>query len=508
MIPPTPETLFPIFGECFSRPLLQRWLQQQQHPKRLYWSVFTPLLTLWCLVLQRLNKDHTLDAVVSHVHTGAADTLDPYAAPVSARLTSENTSALSQARSRLPLSLVQWAIHQVRHVLTTRLPAAQQTWKGFRVRLLDGTTFGLLRTDDLDQTYGHAQNQRGPTSWITVRSVAAFCWYTQMLIGYTEGSERTSEQAMVRSVMEQDTPGAVYVGDTNFGVYRVVQVAAASGHDLVVRLQTTRFHTLRRTVDTPAPITSGQAWDVTWEPSGKPDPTLPNPAVAGRICYVQLHKKGFRPKDLYLFTTLRDATTYPVDEIAALYGERWQVELDYRHLKTTLEMDTFAVKQTAMFRLELAAGLLTYNLICGMILRAAQHAHLCPQRISFAQCWRRIRDTCLVGVPDWVWLTNDPHTYLLGRLARCRLQHQPWKVAHEPRKVRARPRSYPPLRGDRNAARRAVLVELGAVDVPPLDESLDANRPSERSDGAVAPPDNTPQRHPRLTAPGCRMANA
>ncbi len=62
MIPPTPETLFPIFGECFSCPILQHWLHQQQLPKRLYWSVFTPLLTLWCLVLQRLKKDHTLDA--------------------------------------------------------------------------------------------------------------------------------------------------------------------------------------------------------------------------------------------------------------------------------------------------------------------------------------------------------------------------------------------------------------------------------------------------------------
>jgi len=81
-------------------------------------------------------------------------------------------------------------------------------------------------------------------------------------------------------------------------------------------------------------------------------------------------------------------------------------------------MDTFAVRSAAMFRLELAAGLLTYHLIGGLILRAAQHAHLRPQPLSFARCWRRIRDTLGSGVPDWVWQTTDPHTYVLDRLAR------------------------------------------------------------------------------------------
>ncbi len=128
------------------------------------------------------------------------------------------TPAFSQARKRLPLALVQWAIHKVRRVLTSSLPVPQQTWKGHRVRLLDGTTFGVLGTDDLDRAYGRAQNQHGIASWITVRSVAAFWLFSRMLIGYTEGSERTSEQAMVRSVLEQDDPGAIYIGDTNLVV--------------------------------------------------------------------------------------------------------------------------------------------------------------------------------------------------------------------------------------------------------------------------------------------------
>lgn len=500
MIHPTPEMLVPIFGECFSRPILRRWIAVAHLPYRLYWCIFTPLLTLWCLVIQRLNADHTLDAVVSHLHTGAADHLDPHADPVSARLTSESTSAFSQARKRFPLALAQWAIREVWRVLTGQLPADQQTWKGQRVRLLDGTTFGLLATDDMDQAYGRAANQHGLSSWISVRSVAAFCLYTQLMIGYHEGPETTSEQAMVRVVLEQDMPGAIYIGDANFGIYLVVQVATALGHDLVVRLQAARFHALRRTLSDPAAITSGQAWDIIWNPSGKTDPTLPCDPVAGRIMYVRLEKKGFRPKDLFLFTTLCDATTYPVADIAALYGERWQVELDYRHIKTTLEMDTFAVQSAAMFRLELAAGLLTYNLVCGLILRAAQQADLRPQQLSFARCWRRIRETLCAGVPQWVWQTSDPHTHLLERLSRCRLAHQPWKVAHEPRKVRYRRRAYPTLRGDRATARAAALVALGAVDDAETTESAGDDPPPEFSPPAADPPDEPTHPPPRLQA--------
>ncbi|NJP07684.1 MAG: hypothetical protein HC837_19730, partial [Chloroflexaceae bacterium] len=124
----TPEMLFPIFGACFSRPILQQWIKQAHLPYRLYWRIFTPLLTLWLLVVQRIMTDHTLDAVVSHVQTGAADQIDPQAIPVSARLTSERTSSFSQARKRMPLALVQWALRLISHVIADSLPADQQTW--------------------------------------------------------------------------------------------------------------------------------------------------------------------------------------------------------------------------------------------------------------------------------------------------------------------------------------------------------------------------------------------
>ena len=92
------------------------------------------------------------------------------------------------------------------------------------------------------------------------------------------------------------------------------------------------------------------------------------------MLYVRLSKNGFRPIELYLFTSLSDPVIYPLAELVALYGLRWQVEIDYRQIKTTLDMDEFTAQSVEMFRKELAAGLLTYNLICAALVAAAQRA--------------------------------------------------------------------------------------------------------------------------------------
>jgi hypothetical protein len=336
------------------------------------------------------------------------------------------------------------------------------------VRLLDGTTFRLAPTPTLVAAYGQAGNQHGAGYWVVVRSVATFCLHTQLCTALAEAAPTTSESALVRPVLEQEAPNTVVVGDINFGVYRVAQVATALQQQVVLRLRADRAEALLRANGHSGPRSSGQAWPVQWAPKAdtQMDPTLPPEPVAGRVLYVRLEQAGFRPITLYLFTTLQDALAYPVAELVALYGRRWQVELAYRDLKTMLELDEFTAQSPAIFRVELAAGLLTYNLVRAVLAQAAQRAGLPGTRLSFAQGWRRLREALLVGVPAWVVAAGQVAEYLLTRLAKCRLPHQPHKVRHEPRKVRRRPQVFPALKGSRAAARQQVLVELGHTGAP------------------------------------------
>lgn len=475
---PTLEELFPVFHTCFSRASIRQLLGQIAPTTTFYWRLFTPLIMLWCLIVQRLNADHTCDAVISHLHSGAADALDqadPHAQPLSQRLRSENSSAYAQGRERLPLALLQAANRQLLQTVQGWLAdtPTPPSWKGHAVRLLDGTTFRLRPSPDLVATYGQACNQHGAGYWVIVRSVASFCLYTQQCCGLAEARPTLSESALVRTVLEADQPDTVFVGDCNFGVYRVAQVAMALQQQVLLRQQECRARALLRANGYRGPLVSGLDWPVhwCWQPGTQVDESLPRQPIRGRLLYVRLSKHGFRPIELYLFSSLVDPARYPLAELVALYGLRWSVEIDYRHIKSTLDMDEFSAQSSEMFRKELAAGLLTYNLICATLVQAAMRAELAPNRLSFVRGLRRVREALMSGVPAWVLRAGQLASYLLERLAQCRLQHQPHKLAHEPRQVRRRPQVYPALKGDRTIARQQVLAQLGLVDVPTPDQA-------------------------------------
>ncbi len=474
----SPEEILPVFGELFKRSQIQAWLQAEPlatgQKRGLYWRLLTPLIVLWCLVVQRLQRDHSCDALVSHLHTGAADGLDAadaHGQPLSQRLQSENTSAYVQARSRLPLGLVrranQWVWQMVcRWLAAAPEPSAWQ-WHGQAVRLLDGTTFRLRSHPALVAEYGQAKNGKGASDWVVVRSVGSFCLYTHCNLGVTTANLHTSETAMLDELMRNDARNTIYVGDMNFGVYRTVQTAYAHHQQVLLRLRRDRFEALRRNNGYTSPLRSGQEWVVTWTPAPKiqVDSTLPVLPIQGRLLYLRLNNAGFRPLDLYLFTTLGDSSLYPFAQLFQLYGLRWQVELDYRHIKTTLDMEEFSTHSPAIFRLELLTGLLTYNLIRATMVKAALLANQPLLRLSFLQAWRRLRDALFTGVPAWVLKQGNLYHHLLHRIATCLLPHQPNKIRHEPHMVRERPRVYPPLHGDRNIARRKNLFQLGCTDL-------------------------------------------
>jgi hypothetical protein len=85
-----------------------------------------------------------------------------------------------------------------------------------------------------------------------------------------------------------------------------------------------------------------------------------------REIYYYIVIPGFRTGRVSLITTLLDSTTYSSLEIVRLYGQRWDVELDLRHLKTTLGMDVLRCK-SPMVRKEIYIYLPRYNLLRGLM---------------------------------------------------------------------------------------------------------------------------------------------
>ncbi len=70
---------------------------------------------------------------------------------------------------------------------------------------------------------------------------------------------------------------------------------------------------------------------------------------------------GFRTTEVTLITTLLDTEIFSTSELIKLYGLRWHVELDLKHLKTSMGMDVLRSKTPCMVHKEIYAFFLAYN---------------------------------------------------------------------------------------------------------------------------------------------------
>ena len=78
-----------------------------------------------------------------------------------------------------------------------------------------------------------------------------------------------------------------------------------------------------------------------------------------------------------------DPIVYPAEQIAQLYLRRWDLELCFRDLKTTMGMEELRCKSPARIQKELLAFLVAHNFIRCLIAEAATTYQVSRTRISF-----------------------------------------------------------------------------------------------------------------------------
>ena len=126
-----------------------------------------------------------------------------------------------------------------------------------------------------------------------------------------------------------------------------------------------------------------------FKPEGRPEwmtaeefATLPEALIVRELRY-RVGRPGFRTREVTLVTTLVDAGLYPPEALAGLYGSRWRVELNLRHLKATMRMDVLRCKTVDGVLKELAVYAMVYNLVRLVMIEASRRQGVDVERISF-----------------------------------------------------------------------------------------------------------------------------
>ena len=78
-------------------------------------------------------------------------------------------------------------------------------------------------------------------------------------------------------------------------------------------------------------------------------------------------------------------------EIENLYYQRWDVELFFRDIKTTMGMDILRCKTPEMVRKEILMHLIAYNCIRCLMIEAAERTNVQANRISFKASIQALR---------------------------------------------------------------------------------------------------------------------
>ena len=139
-----------------------------------------------------------------------------------------------------------------------------------------------------------------------------------------------------------------------------------------------------------------------------------------------------------------------------LYGWRWQVELNFDDLKTTLQMGRLSCLKPAMIHRELEMHLIGYNLTRALMLEAAQHGQVPLYRLSFKGTIDTVREfsVSMVRVP----LSQERkrqaiYREMLTTMAKDGVPERPGR--REPRCQKRRPKAYPFLTKPRHKMKDA-----------------------------------------------------
>jgi hypothetical protein len=414
-----------------------------------FWN---PLQTIWTFLLQVLHDGSSCrEAVAMVLAQGAAAEGNPKV--------SDDPSAYCQARGRLPLAVLGRGVLTVGRHLRDNLQDIH-TWCGKHVWLVDGTSCSMSDTPSLQAAFGQPDGQAKGCGFPVARIVAMFCWASGAVLEAAIGPYRQSEISLWRSLWHLLRPGEIVLADRYYCTYTDIAGLLARGCDCVFRLHQRRERNFGK-----GERLGKNDWLVQWgRPTSRQRARGTTPQqwealptqITVRLLRFAVDIPGFRSHTIFVATTLLDPDAYPAPKIAALYRDRWLIELRLRDIKITLGMDVLRGKTPDIVRKEILMHMLAYNILRALMWQAAAKHGRDLHRLSFAGTVDRLN-----ALMPYLWLFQGTHkartlfALLLQWIAHDLNPDRPNRI--EPRAVKRRPKQYPLLNKPRNQMRKALL---------------------------------------------------
>lgn len=400
-----------------------------------YNSIYNTAIVLWAFLSQTLadGKMRSCSAAVARISNFLV--LEGKKPP------STDSGEYCNARKKLSSKAIRQLTCQVADKIERTAPEGW-LWHGRHAKLVDGFTATMPDTDKNLSEFPHPKTQKPGVGLPILRACVILSLATACVLDAKFGpysGKETGESALLREMLDTFAPGDIAVFDRYYASYMMLAQLTSRGIDVCATMHQRRpkdFRYGRRLGKYDRLITWTRPQRPLWM---TPDEYAAIPeTMTLRMVKFHVQAAGYKAKTITVVTTLIDPKEYTAEEIAELYGHRWNVELDIRQIKQTLGLDHMRCKSPKMIRKEFWATLLAYNLIRRIICTAAIEHGKEPRRISFTR-------TCATILAAWPTLSLGLHDreaigLLLRQIASFETPLRPGRM--EPRVIRRRRHRY------------------------------------------------------------------
>jgi IS4 transposase len=372
-------------------------------------------------------------------------------------------SAFCQARKRLPRAVFDRLVEKTAAAVRRASDGAR--WLGHRVWIVDGSSFSMPDEPELRRHFGQPGVQREGCGFPVAKWLALFDVATGMLLRSSTAPLRSHEMSRVGAISDGLEPGDVVLGDRGFCSYAHLAILLRRGLHAVFRVHQQQIVDFtpgrpqaRRRGPYPRPLgLPTSRWlmahgeddqRVAWiKPKQRPRwmteqdyESLPDEIGVRELRY-RVEAPGYRVREITLVTTLLDMTIYSHEELARLYCKRWRIELNFRHIKISMNLEVLKCKTVDGVLKELSVFCLAYNLVRSVMTEWSRAHGVDPDRVGLVDAIRWLIGP--EGGPEPVKLVVNP-----ARRGRV-----------EPRVVKRRPKQYVPLSKPRADLRKLLPMK-------------------------------------------------
>jgi len=296
----------------------------------------------------------------------------------------DNSSAYVQARQRLPQARLERMLEATARAADRRAGDVGHL-RGRPVKVVDGSTVQLPDTPENQKQYPQPSRQKRGCGFPVMHLVVLFSLASGALLAVAMGNLHQHDLRLFALLWETLRAGDILLGDRGFGDYVTLARLPLQGVDVVARLHARRkvdFRKGRRLGHHDALYVWRKGYRQSDILTARQWRRLPE-QITVRIVRFTALIRGYRNRPITLVTTLLDPVAYPAEELAALYGRRWRLELCLRDVKTTMGMELLRCQSPAMARKEVLTYLIAHNLVRCVMAEAALVHDAQLDRLSF-----------------------------------------------------------------------------------------------------------------------------